>query len=98
MKASDFKLGMRVRRRSGEGAFVKDRLGKSRRVGIVIGLPEPVSNKHRGVTVQIEGSLRQEKILIHRLEALPLKEQPIALGGQWKPDASTFLSTLSAQR
>jgi len=83
---------MRVRRRSGEGAFVKDRLGKSRRIGIVVGLPEAVSSKHRGVQVMLEGTARQEVVLIHRLEALPLKDQPKALGGQWEPDETTFLS------
>ena len=97
MKVSEFKLGMRVRRRSGEGAFVKDRLGTSRRIGIVVGLPEPVSNKHRGVAVMLEGTARQEVILIHRLEALPLKDQPIALGGQWKPNEHTFLSKAVAR-
>jgi len=97
MKVSEFKLGMRVRRRSGEGAFVKDRLGKSRRIGIVVGLPEAVSSKHKAARLQLEGTLREESVLIHRLEALPQKEQPVALGGQWQADEHTFLSKAVAR-
>jgi hypothetical protein len=92
VKVSEFKLGMRVRRRSGESSFVRDRLGKSRRVGIVVGLPESVSDKHKAAAVQYEGTLRLENVLIHRLEALPLKQQPVALGGQWVADETTFLN------
>lgn len=96
MKTEDFKLGMRVRRRSDEGSFVKDRAGaalRGRRIGIVIGLPEPISPRHKGCAVQWEGSASApEVIFIHRLEALPLKEQPVALGGQWTAATDTFLS------
>jgi hypothetical protein len=95
MKSEDFKLGMRVRRRSGEGAFVKDRLStpglRGRRIGIVIGLPEPISPKQRGVAIQYEGTLLAEVVPIHRLEPLPLSEQPVALGGQWTADERTFV-------
>ena len=95
MKTSEFRLGQRVRRRSNEGSFVKDRSNsprlKGRRVGIVIGLPEMISPRHRAVEVQWEGSTRSDKILIHRLEALPLRLQPIALGGQWQPTGSPIL-------
>jgi hypothetical protein len=96
MKTADFQLGMRVRRRSGEGSFVKDRLSnpdlKGRRIGIVVGLPTPISTKHRGVTIQWEGSASApETVFIHRLEALPAKEQPVALGGKWTPDERTFI-------
>ena len=102
MKTDDFKLGMRVRRRSDEGSFVKDRAGsglKGRRIGIVIGLPEPISPRHKGCAVQWEGSVAPpEVIFIHRLEALPIKEQPVALGGQWTADASTFIAQSAAAR
>lgn len=96
MRTLEFQLGMRVRRRSGEGSFVKDRLSntalKGRRIGIVVGLPEPISTKHRGVSVQWEGSASPPEIVfIHRLEPLPSKEQPVALGGQWAPDEHTFM-------
>jgi hypothetical protein len=99
MKTTEFQLGMRVRRRSGASSFVKDRPGaspaalKGRKVGIIIGLPTPISPKHRGVTVQWEGSASApETVFIHRLEALPKREQPVALGGSWTPSAETFLS------
>ena len=93
MRAEDFKLGMRVRRRSGEGSFVRDGISKARRVGIVVGLPEPVNARHRGVRIQPEGSSIIETVLIHRLEPLPLKDQPVALGGQWTPEDHTFLTS-----
>lgn len=89
MKASDFQLGMRVRRRTDESSFVRDRRDhpklKGRRPGIVIGTPERMGERHLAVRIQWEGSTRQDLVLIHRLEKLPLKEQPVALGGQWLP-------------
>lgn len=91
MRAEDFRLGMRVRRRSADGAFVRDRTGTPRRVGIVVGMPETINNRHRGVRIQHEGSTRIEMVLIHRLEPLPLEQQPMALGGQWQPPDGTFL-------
>lgn len=95
MKAADFRLGMRVRRRSGDGSFVKDRLTnpslKGRRIGIVVGLPHPITPKQQGVTVQYEGTLLSETVPIHRLEALPLRDQPVALGGQWTANEKTFV-------
>lgn len=96
MRAEDFKLGMRVRRRSGEGSFVRDGINKARRTGIVVGLPEPVNARHRGVRVQLEGSTFTETVLIHRLEPLPLAEQPVALGGKWTPDGSTLVAKSTA--
>jgi hypothetical protein len=102
MKTSDFKLGMRVRRRSGDGSFVKDRLRgadlKGRRIGIVISLPERVTPKQWGITVQYEGTTLSEVIPIHRLEALPLREQPIPLGGAWTPNEKTFIGNLHTLR
>ena len=96
MKTADFQLGMRVRRRSGEGSFVKDRLSntalKGRRIGIVVGMPEAISSKHKGVLIQWLGSVSApETVFIHRLEPLPIKEQPVALGGKWTPDEHTFM-------
>jgi hypothetical protein len=95
VKAKDFQLGMRVRRRAHDGAFVKDRTdgpNAPRRNAIVIGLPEQYNSKQKAVHVQTEGTSRSEYILIHRLEALPLEQQPIALGGQWVADDSTFVA------
>jgi hypothetical protein len=103
MKSSDFVLGLRVRRRSGEGSFVKDRnpsLGP-RRVGIVVGLPERLDNRsvgnNKAAHIQWEHSTRSEKILVHRLEALPTAEQPVALGGKWVPADGIFLPKYPAR-
>lgn len=85
MRAVDFQLGMRVRRRSGDSSFVRDRVGnpalKGRRIGVVISLPEAISNRQCGVTIQFEGSVLTETVPIHRLEPLPPEQQPVALGG-----------------
>jgi len=88
MKVAEFQLGMRVRRRANEGAFVKDRNCnkglKGRRVGIVVGLPETITPRHKAVRVQWEGSYSMpDTVFIHRLESLPKAQQPVALGGQW---------------
>ena len=96
MRVEEFALGLRVKRRCGESSFVRDRPGNpdyiGRRTGIVIGLPEAVSARHRAATIQWEGTSRSELVLVHRLEALPLDQQPRDLGGCWKPDDSTFLA------
>jgi hypothetical protein len=95
MRSNEIVLGMRVRRKSGEGSFVKDRTAahlKGRRNGIIIGLPELISISHRAARVQWEGSTRSDDVLVHRLEALPQAQQPVALGGQWAPDETTFIS------
>jgi hypothetical protein len=80
MKADDIQLGMRVRRRGGETSFLRDRPGnpalQGRRTCVVIGLPEPTTAKQRGVRVQYENSTFTELVPIHRLEPLPLTEQP----------------------
>lgn len=95
MKTADFQLGMRVRRRTDESSFVRDRRDhpklKGRRIGIVVGLPERMGERHMAVTIQWEGSARVDQVLIHRLEALALKEQPIALGGTWQAEPGTML-------
>ena len=89
MKTADFQLGQRVRRRSGDSSFVRDRTDnpalKGRRIGVVIGLPQPISDRQRGVPIRFEGSIVTETVPIHRLEPLPLEQQPIELGGNWKP-------------
>jgi len=96
MRVEDFALGLRVKRRADESSFVRDRPGNpsyiGRRVGIVIGLPEPVSSRHRAALVQWEGTTRSERVLVHRLEALPKAQQPVALGGKWVADGTTFIS------
>jgi hypothetical protein len=92
MKVTDFKIGMRVKQRSDETSFVRDRRGqpklKGRRIGIVIGMPERIGERHLAARIQFEGSTRVETLLIHRLTPLPKDQQPIALGGKWKPHAT----------
>jgi hypothetical protein len=100
MKSADFKLGMRVRRRSDDSSFVRDRRGhpqlKGRRAGIVVGLPERFGERHVAVAIQWEGSARVDQVLIHRLEPLAQKDQPIALGGTWQVKPGTLLTEAKA--
>lgn len=100
MKATDFKLGMRVRRRTDETSFVRDRRDhpalKGRRIGIVIGLPERHGVHHVAVRIQWEGSTRIDCVMIHRLEQLPIEQQPVALGGQWQPSTRGVLAAAAA--
>lgn len=93
MKRNEFQLGMRVRRCASSRSFVQDRNRdfQPRRVGIVVGLPEVITPSHYAATIQWEGSSLRDSVQIHRLEALPLEEQPIALGGKWVPTPTTFV-------
>jgi hypothetical protein len=93
MRTDEFQLGMRVRRRGSDGSFCKDRrsaLLKGRRIGVVVGLPESVTPRHKAVLVQWENTFSlPDEVFIHRLEALPKAQQPVALGGKWqRPDAA----------
>jgi hypothetical protein len=93
VKVTEFTLGMRVKRRSNEGCFVKDRNCnpglKGRKIGIVVSLPETITPRHKAVLVQWEGSYSApDRVFIHRLEALPKPQQPISLGGKWERPAA----------
>jgi hypothetical protein len=97
MRIADIRLGMRVRRHGGSSALVQDRPGapglKGRRVGIIISLPDRLGTTGTfTVDVQWEASTLSEKVHCHRLEALPTKQQPVALGGQWQAEPDTFIA------
>ena len=84
MKAADVQLGLLVRRRDNEGSFCQPGRGAGgkRRIGTVISGVERYGPKQSGVKVQWLGSTLTEVVMLHRLQALPKREQPIALGGQ----------------
>ena len=100
MKSAEFQLGMRVRRRTDDSAFVRDRRDhpklKGRRIGVVVGLPERLGERHVAAAIQWEGSTRVDHVLIHRLEALAKKDQPVALGGTWQAEPGTMLGKARA--
>lgn len=100
VKTAEFKLGMRVRRRTDESSFVRDRRDhpklKGRRAGIVVGMPERLGERHTSAAIQWEGSTRVDHVLIHRLEPLPKKDQPVALGGTWQVEPGTLLTKAKA--
>lgn len=89
MRVDEFQLGQRVQRRTDETSFVRDRHSKvplrGRRNGVVVGLPERLSERHVAAAVQWEGGARIERVPIHRLVALPIESQPQSLGGSWTP-------------
>lgn len=100
MRAAEFALGLRVRRRNDERSFVRDRQASlgARRVGIVIGLPGKADTATNQAWIQWEGSSRSEYVQIQRLEAMPPAQQPKALGGQWVADDTTFLAPLTNRK
>ena len=84
MKAADVKLGLLVRRQDNESSFCQPGrgvAGKRRRIGVVVSGVERYGPKHSGVKIQWLGSTITEVVMLHRLQVLPKKEQPKALGG-----------------
>lgn len=69
---SDFPLGTRVRHTV------------NRSSALVIGRPEHTGLTFALVPVALEGSTRSELWPEHLIEVRPRREQPVALGGQFK--------------
>ena len=97
MRVADIALGLRVRRNGGGSALVQDRPGDprlhGRRTGIVTTLPERQgSGGTYTVNIQWEGTSLLESIHVHRLEPLPMADQPVALGGSWQAAPDTFVA------
>ena len=77
MKASDIKLGLRVRVRQND------------MTALVVGKPEYYTPRAKLVRIKYENSTRYEYMINHQLDALPLNEQYPANGGSYiKPDNS----------
>ena len=77
MKASDIKLGLRVRVR------------QNNMTALVVGKPEYYTPRAKLVRIKYENSTRYEYMIIHQLDALPLEEQYPANGGSYiKPENS----------
>ena len=77
MKASDIKLGLRVRVR------------QNNMTALVVGKPEYYNPRAKLVRIKYENSTRYEYMINHQLDALPLKEQYPANGGSYiKPENS----------
>ena len=105
MRVADIALGLRVRRNGGGSSLVQDRPGDprlhGRRVGIVISEPDRQGTGGTyTVRIQWEGTALTETVHVHRLEPLPLADQPVTLGGQRQAAPGTFVakppSTLSS--
>ena len=77
MKASDIKLGLRVRVR------------QNHMTALVVGKPEYYTPRAKLVRIKYENSTRYEYMINHQLDALPLDEQYPANGGSYiKPENS----------
>ena len=77
MKASDIKLGLRVRVRQND------------MTALVVGKPEYYTPRAKLVRIKYENSTRYEYMINHQLDALPLDEQYPANGGSYiKPENS----------
>ena len=75
MKASDIKLGLRVRVKTND------------MTALVVGRPEHYTPRAKLVRVKYENSTRYEYMIHHQLEALPIEEQYPANGGSYvKPE------------
>ena len=57
------------------------------RIGFVVGKAERLGNRMALVPVIVEASTRSELWPEPRIEALPIKEQHLSLGGQYKAPA-----------
>ena len=75
MKASDIKLGLRVK------------VNTNDMTALVVGEPEYYTPRAKLVRIKYENSTRYEYMINHLLEALPVKEQYPANGGNYvKPE------------
>ena len=70
MKASDIKLGLRVRVKTND------------MTALVVGRPEHYTPRAKLVRIKYENSTRYEYMIHTQLDLLPQKEQYVALGGE----------------
>jgi|TARA_B100000073_G_scaffold310776_1_gene283374 hypothetical protein len=78
MKASDIKLGLRVR------VLTNDM------TALVVGKPEYYTPRAKLVRIKYENSTRYEYMINHQLEALPAVDQYPANGGKYVKPANSF--------
>ena len=78
MKASDIKLGQRVR------------VATNDMTALVVGRPEYYTPRAKLVRIKYENSTRYEYMINNNLTALPVDEQYPALGGTYVKPENTF--------
>ncbi len=77
MKANDIQIGLRVRVASND------------MTALVVGQPEYYTPRAKLVRIKYENSTRYEYMISNQLEALPIEEQYVKLGGNYvRPDNS----------
>ena len=78
MKATDIQIGLRVR------------VKQNNMTALVVGQPEYYTPRAKLVRIKYENSTRYEYMINNQLEALPLKEQYPALGGEYVKSDNSF--------
>ena len=78
MLAQDIQIGQRV-------------LVKSNHLtALVVGRPEYYTPRSKLIRIKYENSTRYEYVINQQIESLPLKEQYVALGGDYVRPANAF--------
>ena len=78
MKANDIQIGLRVRVASND------------MTALVVGNPEYYTPRAKLVRIKYENSTRYEYMISNQLEALPIDDQYVALGGSYVRPANSF--------
>lgn len=78
MNASDISIGLRVRVSSND------------MTALVVGQPEYYTPRAKLVRIKYENSTRFEYMISNQLEALPIDEQYVALGGSYERPVNSF--------
>ena len=78
MNPNDIQIGLRVRVASNE------------MTALVVGKPEYYTPRAKLVRIKYENSTRYEYMISNQLEALPIDEQYVALGGKYVRPENSF--------
>jgi len=78
MNPNDIQIGLRVRVASNE------------MTALVVGKPEYYTPRAKLVRIKYENSTRYEYMISNQLEALPVDEQYVALGGKYVRPENSF--------
>ena len=78
MLAQDIQLGQRIRVKSNQ------------LTALVVGKPEYYTPRSKLIRIKYENSTRYEYVINQQIDALPLKEQYVALGGDYVRPANAL--------
>ncbi len=78
MNSKDIQIGLRVR------------VASNGMTALVVGEPEYYTPRAKLVRIKYENSTRFEYMISNQLEALPIDEQYVALGGSYERPVNSF--------